>query len=69
MYKHGLNLDPAFSNVSLTELITQMTFPGSYASWGKPFEAFKSHGTVSPQNKISILINFEQDYMIKKTVN
>lgn len=69
MYKHGLNLDPAFCNISLTELITQITFPGSCASWGKPFEAFKSYGTISIQNKIRIFINFEKDYVIKKTVN
>lgn len=69
MYKHGLNLDPAFRNMSLRELIAQITFPGSCASSWKPFEVFKSYGTVSPQNKISIFISLEQDYMIKNVVS
>ena len=51
MYKHGHNLDPSFHNVALTELITQIKFPGSSASWWKPFEVFEPHGTVCPQEK------------------
>ena len=71
MYKHGHNLDPAFQNVALMELmIAQITFPGSCASWWKPFEVFKPYGTIFPENKTqSIFISLEQDYMIKKGFN
>jgi len=73
VYKHGHNSDLAFQNVTLTKMITQITFPESCASWWKPFEVFKAYGTVLPQNKTQCfpmcflnLCFTLKDYVIKK---